>query len=1291
MTARAALLTLAFAALLAPRAARAQAIPAGLGGNTSALVSQSFDVPVVVDMTARPEKLGAFAARLQWNPAVLQFQVGLPGSFGNLTANTDSASQGVIRLAGANPAGVGGLVTLGVGRFVPLVADTTTLTLTFSQLYAAGTFADLRPNLSVTNGQFCAAAGLYGDINADGQINSGDALIALEAAVGLDVSAFTIALGDVDGNGVTDTRDALIMLSAGVGIDVSTFPRVGTILGGACAPGVTVTMAIAPTTVTGVLVGQSVTFEARATGPTGALVTVPDAVFKSSDPTVLAFNSAPEPTTAAALAPGTVTVTAVRGGKDSAQTTVTVVTRRTTHYADAKAVGALNQLGTQALPYATIGQALAVARGGDTVRPQPGRYPETLQVDSALVLLGDTLADGTRPVLAGSAAGTGILFTAPGAAEVHGLGFDGFNIALDLEGPTHVLLQGVVTSNVATAVTSDGGPIGSLRVVGSRLEGQGASYYYYGEGIEIYSQVDTLVVQGTDIGDFGNDGVYAGNADSVAVRGSRIHDVGRYGVDAESYGTVAVAIDSTIVSGTLGSVYVSNARSAAFSHISLLAGNNEGGGLQVHGPGSGWLRITADSTEQPGYYWLNANALDSVVVDSAWIRVPLGYGTITDVPLIRVTNAKFVDVQGEPLIVSYSALTGGRMLIDSVSVTGDPRCDLCGSAFYVTNAATTIRYLQGTNLGTGVSMSGDSGLSVTNAAFTHVGSAIVTNVTDTAVVAPLVVRNSQFNGFESAIVTAYGSAVVDSNGFQNSPTPAIQLSDPRGNVQIVGNSFASVYGAINVSPVHTVAVSVANNVMTDITGYGIIAGGGDDSTNVTYQIVGNQVACNAAGSTSGYGIEVEQAHSVIRGNQVQACWSGISAYGNATTSAVPRLDSILGNTVTVPASPWAGVYVSGAVHVRVAGNSVTADTTGYSNFGDIWVSGDSTDAGLVTAQVDSNQVVGGSYYGIYVADVDSAAVRFNTVQMVSKAGCGGCLEGGIVAAAPVRGAARIYGNLVRANGGTGISAASGDTTVIVVDSNLVSGNSLGMSLGNGTRTGPVVVHRNRITGSSQQFGGGYGLFFYFPDSARTLADSNNIVGNQYGAYAYLGTYFQMPNNWWGDPAGPTCVPTLEICYLSVTGDSVSAGIAWQPQLTDSVPLGLPFASPPVRLVSRLSSIMARPVALAPATAVVRRPATPRLTLSAPSPVPHLAAARVPAGVSPARTAARLLRLERRGDAMTSRLHGLAAEHDLIARRVAARSAQLGELLRASAQRDSARAANAAVQVAAQRAAHARHP
>lgn len=1293
---RAALLLFGVTALAAPARARAQAIPAGLGGNPSALVGDSLDVPVVVDMSARSDRLGAFALRLHWNPAVLRFEAGLSGSFGSVTANVDSAAQGVIRLAGANPAGVGGLVTLGIGRFIVLAGDTTTLTLTFSELYAATTYVDLRAALALSNGQFCAAQGRYGDINGDGAVNSGDALIALTNAVGLPVGSYDVALGDVSGDGVTDTRDALIMLSAAVGIDVSAFPRLGQVLGGACATGATVTLALTPAAATGVLVGQEVTFEARATGPTGALVAIPNVVFRSSDTTVLAFEGGADPATAMARGAGTATVTAVRDAHDSAQTPVTVVARRGTHWVDAKAATAANQLGTQTLPFATIAAALTVARGGDTIRPQPGRYGESLIADSAVVLMGDTLPDGTRPVLAGG--GVGVVLLGPGSSEVIDLELDGYADAITIIGPSQVLLRGIRAVGVGYGVLTGPGTITRLQIESSRLTGMGPSVP--GDAVNLGSTVvDSVVVQGTEISDFA-DGLYGNEVLYVGVHGSSLHDLGGSGVDASCEAPLTFVMDSSSVVNTYSwSVAVSGVSSASFSHnrfFNVPVGNTYTGyttGVQVLG--KGWVRFQGDSINQSGSgdpEWLNVNGIDSLRIDSVWARLPNGYGFAYDVPLVRVTNSQFVDLTGQALYIDFYG-GGGTVALDNVAATGDPGCDLCATAFEVYNAATTVTNFTGTNLWAAVTAYGDSGLTVTGSEFQHVAQPVAWSVADIGTGAHLLVRASQFVGFATAVVSELGSVAVDSNDFQGSQEPAIQIASPEGSVQVVGNAFAGVYGGVNVSPVFSLPVTIAGNSLTGISGYGVIGGGGADTTNVGYVVTGNQVTCSGTGS-SVYGIEIENADAAVAGNLVQGCGGGIVVSANMVPTATPHVMDITSNTVTVPAAQYGaygGIVVQGMVEAHVASNTVSADTSGYlSTYGDIAVVGDSTSGGLVIAMVDSNVVTGGTGVGIHVTGVDSAAVLLNTVQNVAQAGgCGGCGDGGIWVSGPIRTGATIHGNLVRGILGTGITASNSEDVTVVVDSNLVSGNVVGLALGEWGGMGPVRVTRNRITGNTAPAGQNpYGVVFYYANAEMSVVDSNNIVGNKFGAGTADGYTYGMPYNWWGDPSGPSC--SGEPCSGGSTGDSVAnMNINWYPALSTPVPSGLPSNAPPVRLASSLRLPAVRQLAVVPQGApITHAVAAPRWTPRA-VPPRAAAAARVPGGLKAAQADALRRQWDRRSADLTARSQGQAARASRVAAGASARAAWIESVEHAAAQRDSLRAERLKEQIAAQRALHAR--
>ncbi|MGD0991059.1 MAG: right-handed parallel beta-helix repeat-containing protein [Gemmatimonadales bacterium] len=1143
---RAALLPLVLAALLAPAGVRAQAIAAGFGGNVSSLVSVPFDVPLIVDMTARPERLGAFAARIQWNPAVLQYQVFVNGSFGTITTNTDSTAQGILRLTGANPAGAAGLITLGTGRFLPLVADTMTMVLSLPELYAAGTFADLRPSVTVSNGEFCPAVGRFGDIDGDGQVNSRDALIALMAAVGLDVSQYPITLGDVDGNGVVDTRDALIMLSSAVGIDVSAF-RIGVILGGACANVVPVTLAISPSAVAGVLPGQQVSFEVRAAGPTGSLVIVPNPVVKSSDTTVLTFRGGGNPATAVAVAPGTATVTAIRDGRDSVKTTVTVVGRRYTHFVDAKAATAANQLGTAAFPFATIAQAVLVARGGDTIRPQPGRYLEQVWLDSAVVLMGDTLPDGSRPVIALDSAGAyaGLNLVGSSTAEVDNLGITGYYAAVDVFGPTHVVLRGLRTTGTTEGVVVDS-LAGFLRLESSQLVGLNSSYYYDGYGVLTNARVDTLVLQGTEISDFGYGGVYAVGADSTAVLQSLIHDVGDYGIEGGVYGgddcvedcaaphrsasdlgplaPALVVSGSTIERTGYELVYLDEIRSASFSHNHF--SNPDNYGVEIYGNSAGWVRIAGDSMGV-NEDWLYAEYLDSLVVDSAWVSSPYPYGETYDVFTVRMTNTQFVGAQDRALEVYFGGVTyGGQVFLDNVSVIGDPSCDLCAQVLYADGPRVTASRITGVNLDYGFEVYGDSSFTLTNSLFRHVEYPVYWEGSGTDSTSRLTVRGTTFSGFDEAIEAYDGGLAVDSNTFQNGEDEGVYW-DGYQRASVTRNSFASVEYPVELEAYQPSSIftdTIANNVITDLSYEGIYASGED---SVPFRILGNAVTCNQTGRSDGYGIELESAGGTLTGNQVNGCSSSIALYDDHSP---PRVDSVLGNVVTVPANAYQGIYVEGSIKSRIANNALTGDTAGSSYYGDIWVSGYGYQPGPTTT-VDSNAVTGGTTGGIYVKSLDTALVRFNAVRGVNATSSS---WGGIVTDGSLTFLAQVYGNQVRGMFGNGIRIYNGDTAMVQVDSNLVDASSAnGIELDGGADS----VTNNRISHS----GVAGVLINYDVDINRSRVTANDIEHNAFGVQAYEYAYSAL-NNWWGAASGPS----VSGCDTCGTGDSISIGLLFNP-------------------------------------------------------------------------------------------------------------------------------------------------
>ena len=79
------------------------------------------------------------------------------------------------------------IVTALTARMRPVAADTSTIVVTVTELYAATTFADLIADAAASNGYYCPAVGRYGDIDGDGAANSRDALTVMTPCYGIHI------------------------------------------------------------------------------------------------------------------------------------------------------------------------------------------------------------------------------------------------------------------------------------------------------------------------------------------------------------------------------------------------------------------------------------------------------------------------------------------------------------------------------------------------------------------------------------------------------------------------------------------------------------------------------------------------------------------------------------------------------------------------------------------------------------------------------------------------------------------------------------------------------------------------------------------------------------------------------------------------------------------------------------------------------------------------------------------------------------------------------------------------
>jgi len=188
-------------------------------------------ISITIDMTGTSpaQLLSSLSGSLSWNPTVLGYasHSGLQSGFTG-TVNTTAVPSGRISFSGMNATGVGDTVRiLDVTFEVSGTAGASNLfDLDFTAMFSAGTAVNLLPILAVNDCNATVAnAGLLGDVNGDGAVNSTDALILLAYDASLPIappflSRIMQGYGDVDGNRATNSTDALAILSFDVSLPV---------------------------------------------------------------------------------------------------------------------------------------------------------------------------------------------------------------------------------------------------------------------------------------------------------------------------------------------------------------------------------------------------------------------------------------------------------------------------------------------------------------------------------------------------------------------------------------------------------------------------------------------------------------------------------------------------------------------------------------------------------------------------------------------------------------------------------------------------------------------------------------------------------------------------------------------------------------------------------------------------------------------------------------------------------------------------------------------------------------
>jgi hypothetical protein len=1150
-------------ALTAAPGVRAQTITVQTAGGLSSLVGMPFDVPIVADWNGRPDRLGSFALTLRWNPAVLRFESGTPGSFGSIQVNTDSTSQGVLKLAGANPAGANGIITLGIGRFTPLAASTTAMILVVDDIYSiAPDFTNLVAFTTMQGGLFCPARGRWGDPDGDGVAGSRDALIALSEAVGLDVSAFPQHdLADVDADAAVKARDALIILSGAVGLDVSAY-RLLRIAVGSCGSDVTTAYTVTPTAQTLVARGETqVHFELRATSG-GAVRTLPDVFWRSSDPTVIAVlpdgRGIP-------VGVGSAVITGKSGRVDSATAVMTVVARRSRHVVDALAISSTNRLGTLAYPYASLPEASNAVSEGDTIIVRPGRYDEGATFGVGVVVLGQSVGPA-NVILAGTdnLYGAALSFSGGARAEVHNVNAERVGVAIAGIGVDTLVVDSLrylegagYCGDYAIATTE----IWRLEVRRSDLRGGGVSAGC-AAAIGVNGAARMVLVEDVKASDFGNGGISALLVDSAIVRRTQLTDNAGYSLDVGASrfgGSVEVPLPTSTVLVLENSRVLAHAVGGAVNGDNIRGGHMSGTLIDIVENDALYLSGTSDSSDRFDVigdtiqgrenYWFTSDGIDTVRVDGSVIRETQD-GFFGGYRSVQVTNTLFDNVvSGEAMYFQGDYVTPVIAMVDNVTIRGEPGCFRCNNGLVFYGAPAQVSRLTASNLYNAVELDYTGG-SVTHSNISNAYAGIYV-YDNTFVGNRVVVRGDTISNVQIGVQSFYSGLTADSLDMTGGVT-AVQTSGSlyaESGADTVRNSTIRNFDT-GIDMQDSAMVAIGNTVIGTYS-YPLHLTGNNNPLDSAIAL-NNTLSCvPGSGGTAFYSYGASYR---ANGNAVSGCSAGFYLTSSSGGTAEVR-----GNSFVMPADAGSpAITVPAPLQSQIVGN----DIRGGGNGGGIWVYGYSYFP-VTYARVDSNTIHGVQQRGIWFEYVDSAFARGNLIDSVATTPSYSSGAMGIGVFGGNNGAARLVNNRVRHVQGHGIFIDYIGAAVVALDSNAVSTSD--------TSAVRVATGFISMTGNNIRNNPVYGLWVLTPGVTQEV-HGNAFQGN--GLYAAINqdssTVVNADGNWWGAAGGPG----------TAGADSVLG-------LTDNAPLatspaGLPALSAPAPL---------RTIALAPIAPTTARPST----------------------------------------------------------------------------------------------------
>jgi len=458
--------------------------------------------------------------------------------------------------------------------------------------------------------------------------------------------------------------------------------------------------------------GQTVPVLLQARDAAGT-VTLTGVTWSSSDSSIAMVDPAGIVTP---RAPGVVTITGDAGLGARASATMTILARRPNWYVDVRKAGAPIQLGSVAYPFESPVQAFPLVLEGDTIRVASGTYDFT-----STGTIGTSAPSGNVSTVGGGslAAGVVILGGTPGDTTTRPVFRDPNNVlmALDLQGGQRTLVRNVEFQNffyavnlvgVRTLALEDvkivqplggfgiyncGAPMDTVRL--DRVSLLGDSVVPSGEAISYGGCAPTAltIIRDTKIR-FWGDGLWLLDADSTEVLRSWISDNGDTGLFVSQQASgIAPAVHvahSRVERNVFEEICVDYARrlvidTSVVRARSSIAIEVSGGSIVVGSAGfsGGYAGAAAvaglaevylhgDSIyhEADGSYWLEASAVDSMVMDQSVVRFPTdtsitayGYASANEA---FVTNMQFLNFGNGEAFAFY----GSEALFDNIVMTG---------------------------------------------------------------------------------------------------------------------------------------------------------------------------------------------------------------------------------------------------------------------------------------------------------------------------------------------------------------------------------------------------------------------------------------------------------------------------------------------------------------------------------------------------------------------------------------------------------------------------------------------